>query len=678
MPVRTKAWNEVAKAVLPAVLVLSVFIRPAAAQSIDYGALQELFDEPVTTSATGKPQKSSEAPVAVEIISSERIRRMGVTSLPEVLNRMPGLTSWQATRHSADVGIRGQNAAYNRTLLVLLNGRQVYIDVNGYTDWSLIPVQLEEIRQIEIVKGPTTALYGFNAVSGVVNIVTYNPLYTDKGEAGVVGGTDEYGRVYGFNTAQLSDKASLRVSASLEGSDEFDIRSKTGYSGNFREEARHRKVMADGLMQLNDNTQLRLQASHADSEKTDAFIALYGLPYKRWINSGNATLISDTAIGQVQANLYTNIYHESFFGRLNASADNQVTVAQLSDLFKWGTDHTFRLQGEFRHTNAESDALLGPGAEISYDLASVGGMWNWAITPDIEWTNAVRLDHLMLDRSGQQSVSQVFTGNEQFNQSITDYSVNTGIVWKVTERDILRASYGRGIGAPSLIEFGIQFNLPGGAFPQFVVGDPAADTMVINHYEAGYERLLEGISGKLHSSVFYKRTENINSMASSTYFSGGALILQTSNIGDSETAGLELGLQGEVGENWIWDTSYVYQNTLDNMQGVTATTSPYLIRYENTIPHHVLKGHVGYAIGQWEADVYGELASEFDALVAGEPLNVIIPIDSYYTIGGRIGYTFENNLTLALMGSELAQARVANNYGLENERRLFVQLSKQF
>lgn len=672
------ASNWLTKAVLPAVFTLFYFIKPAMAQSIDYLALQGLFDEPVTTSATGKPQKSSEAPVALEIISQDEIRRMGVTSLPEVLNRVPGLSSWQATRYSADVGIRGQNAGYNKTLLVLLNGRQVYIDVNGFTDWSLIPVQLEEIRQIEVVKGPTTALYGFNAVSGVVNIITYNPLYTNESQVGVIAGTGEYGRAYGFNTARLSDKASLRLSASIEGSDEFDMRSKTAYPGDFREEARNRKIMADGLLQVNDHTQLRLQASHADSSKTDAFLSLHGLPSDKRFHSGGATLISDTSIGQVQANLYTNIYQEEFFGRVNATVDNQVTVAQLSDLFKWGADHTFRLQGELRHNSAESDEVIGPDAEIAYDLAAMGGMWNWAITPDLEWTNAIRLDHLMLDRSGPLGVSQPFAGNEDFEQSITDYSVNTGVVWKATARDILRASYGRGIGVPSLSEFGLQTNLPGATPTTIVVGDPAADTTVIHHYEAGYERLLGNGVGKVYSSVFHKKTEDISSIASASSFSSGTLLLQTSSIGNSETAGVELGLQGKIGKNWIWDASYIYQNTVDRISGVTSSVYPYSIRYENTVPHHMLKGHLGYAVGPWEADLFGEAASEFDALVSRGSSFAIVPIDSYYTLGGRIGYTFENNLTLALMGSELSQARIANNYGLENERRVFVQLSKQF
>jgi iron complex outermembrane receptor protein len=62
-------------------------------------------------------------------------------------------------------------------LLVLLNGQQVYLDDLGRTQWYTLPVELDEIRQIEIVKGPNTALFGFNAASGVINIITYDPAH---------------------------------------------------------------------------------------------------------------------------------------------------------------------------------------------------------------------------------------------------------------------------------------------------------------------------------------------------------------------------------------------------------------------------------------------------------------------------------------------------------------------
>jgi len=157
----------------------------AHADTIQYGALEELFGEPVTTSATGAPQRATDAPVPMTIITQEDIRRSGAYDIPGVLRDVVGVNVQRHSTFGADVGVRGYNQNFSPRILVLVNGRQVYLDDYGRTSWANIPVQLGEIRQIEVVKGPSTALFGFNAISGVINILTFNPLYDDVSVAEV-------------------------------------------------------------------------------------------------------------------------------------------------------------------------------------------------------------------------------------------------------------------------------------------------------------------------------------------------------------------------------------------------------------------------------------------------------------------------------------------------------------
>lgn len=660
-------------------IMLLVPMSTLHAETIDYGNLQELFGEPVTTSATGKPQKASEAPVALEIITADKIRRSGATSIPEILNRITGVTTWQATRSFADVGVRGQNTAYNPTLLVLLNGRQVYIDVYGYTDWSLIPVQLEEIRQIEIVKGPTTALYGFNAVSGVVNIVTYNPQYDKVSQAGLVGGTDHYGRIYGYKTLKFSDKASVRLSGSIEKFNEFDDGSKTQYApiSSFRD-ANNKKLLVDSLFQLTDHTQLRLEGSYADSWGTDTPPGFTAIPTKKDFWSGKVSVSSETDIGLVETNLYTNHFANDYDGYLDAGiVDNQITSLQVQDLFKVGTNHSFRLQGEYRHNRMESSLFIGPAAHISYDVIATGGMWNWVITPAIEWTNAVRIDHLMLKREGPIPTPVPYTSNNDYNQSITDVSVNSGVVWKATNKDTLRASYGRGIQAPSLVQFGTNISF---VSTSIFAGNPNLSPVVVDNYEVGYDRAIQAIGGKFRNSLFYKRTRNIHDFSGRVSLSGNTVIAQSAETGSSDTAGIELGLEGTVGSKWSWDVSYIYQTTDDDFIPLNnQSPTPLATHYQDTIPHHVLKAHLGYATGPWELDIYGEAASAFDTVEASGGAGYLITnSDGYHTLSGRVGYKSQNNIILAVHGMDITQDSVANNYGLRNERRMFISLSRKF
>src|SRR5580698_3930216 len=98
------------------------------AQSVDYGALQQLFAEPVTTSATGSPQRASKAPANMEIITAEDIRRSGARDIPGVLRHIVDIDLLQWGTDDTDVSVRGYNQAYSQRLLVLINGREVYAD----------------------------------------------------------------------------------------------------------------------------------------------------------------------------------------------------------------------------------------------------------------------------------------------------------------------------------------------------------------------------------------------------------------------------------------------------------------------------------------------------------------------------------------------------------------------
>ena len=136
-----------------------------------------MFHEPVTTSATGKPQRASDAPANMEIITQDDIRRSGATTIPDVLQFVTGVD----VRRYGIVGRRCRHPRLQPAIQSAPAGagerpRRSIRTITATCAWSTIPVQLDEIRQIEVIKGPNSALYGFNAVSGVINIITYDPL----------------------------------------------------------------------------------------------------------------------------------------------------------------------------------------------------------------------------------------------------------------------------------------------------------------------------------------------------------------------------------------------------------------------------------------------------------------------------------------------------------------------
>jgi len=109
------------------------------------------------------------------VITDEDIRNSGATDVPTLLRQVPGMEVMQTNAFDFNVSVRGNNQVLANKLLVLVDGRSIYLDQAGNVIWKLLPVSLPEIKRIEFLKGPASAVYGFNAFDGVVNIITKFP-----------------------------------------------------------------------------------------------------------------------------------------------------------------------------------------------------------------------------------------------------------------------------------------------------------------------------------------------------------------------------------------------------------------------------------------------------------------------------------------------------------------------
>ena len=134
-----------------------------------------LLKEETVNIAARHEQPISEAPSNVYVITDEDIRHSGATDLPTVLRRIPGIEVMQTTGADFNVSARGDNQPLANKMLVLVDGRSIFVDSQAIVYWKAIPVTLPEIKRIEVLKGPASAVYGFNAFDGVINIITKSP-----------------------------------------------------------------------------------------------------------------------------------------------------------------------------------------------------------------------------------------------------------------------------------------------------------------------------------------------------------------------------------------------------------------------------------------------------------------------------------------------------------------------
>ncbi len=155
-------------------------------------SLEDLLKADVVT-ASRKTQAQQDVAAAVFVVTREDIERSGATSLPEALRLVPGVQVARLASGRWAVSVRGFNSRFANKLLVLLDGRSVYSPMFSGVVWEMEGTLLEDIDRIEVIRGPGAALWGANAVNGVINILTRKARETQGGLLAASAGSVERG-----------------------------------------------------------------------------------------------------------------------------------------------------------------------------------------------------------------------------------------------------------------------------------------------------------------------------------------------------------------------------------------------------------------------------------------------------------------------------------------------------
>ena len=253
------------------------------------------------STASKKAESVFESPLSTSVVTKDEILNSGATNIPEALRLVPGMIVRQKSNGNYDVHIRGldnvppgnfSHFSENSLTLVMIDNRIVYNYINGGTFWESLPISLIDIERIDIIRGPSSALYGPNAVSGVINIITKD------------GSSEEYHVQadvrYGAHNTQL---ASVNAAGNLAKGLDFRV------SGNY---------------EYRDRTQSDYYTYAADDYlPKDQVASVFGYPY-----SGRGTLPTpDKAMDKygVNGNLY---YSNDDDVNIRTSLGYQKSVAQ--------------------------------------------------------------------------------------------------------------------------------------------------------------------------------------------------------------------------------------------------------------------------------------------------------------------------------------------------------------
>lgn len=195
---------------------------------------------PEVLSATRLRQPRAEVPASMTVIDAARIQAWGVRTLPELMRFVPGMFIGHGDdENNASVAYHASSPNVMRRLQVLVDGRSVYRAGIASVIWDDIPVAMEDIQRIEVVRGPNSASWGANAFLGVINIVTRHPADTVGTRLRYRNGNQGIDDAFASHSWG-DDESAWRISSELRADDGFDGR----YSGidgedNWRDSRRH-------------------------------------------------------------------------------------------------------------------------------------------------------------------------------------------------------------------------------------------------------------------------------------------------------------------------------------------------------------------------------------------------------------------------------------------------------
>jgi iron complex outermembrane receptor protein len=142
-------------------------------------SLQDLLKVKIV-SVSKKAEYLMDAPLSASVVTRQDIERAGCKSLMEAMRLVPGVIVREQSNGNYDIHLRGMdnippNASFDlasTTTLVMIDGRPIYSYLRGGTFWETLPIDINDVERIEVVRGPAAALYGPNAVNGVINFIT--------------------------------------------------------------------------------------------------------------------------------------------------------------------------------------------------------------------------------------------------------------------------------------------------------------------------------------------------------------------------------------------------------------------------------------------------------------------------------------------------------------------------
>lgn len=614
--------------------------------------LEQLLGATVTSVAR-REELLAQSPAAVHVISQEEIRRSGATSIPEVLRMVPGLEVGRVDAHNWAISSRGFNGVFANKLLVLIDGRSVYTSLFSGVNWDVQDTLLEDIERIEVIRGPGAALWGANAVNGVINVITKKAAATEGTLVSGGGGNEEraFGAIrYGGHIGdtihyRVFGKYFDRASSHLAGGGDADDDWQTGRLG-FRLDwdAPHSNLLTlqgDLYDETQDQVYRRLSAKAPFLPFSDhsADTASGGDILARWTHTF-------TSGGELALQTY---YDRTERTSVTLDERQDTFDVDLQHRFGWGDRQTLVWGGGYRRTTDK----LGGTFDVSFEPAER--------TRDL--FSAFLQDEITLVK--KRVVLTLGSKLEHNDYSGFEFQPSARLLWTPSERTSVWTSVSRAVRTPSRSEFDITVRsepvIPRGAlfagFPPFVPASPTIVTALRGNsgfdseeliaYEAGYRlKASERLSFDL--AVFFNDYDQLRSLSPTNPAldlskSPAEFTLTAANQMKGQTYGGEISANFRVTDWWRVRADY----SLLQMQLHLAGSSPAAFD-DRAIEHSSPQNQV--ALRSWM-----DLPRGFECDAALRYVDSLsgVHVPAYFGLDLRVGWRPSKNVEISVVGQGL-------------------------
>jgi iron complex outermembrane receptor protein len=471
---------------------------PVGEQQLKSMSLEQLGNIKVTT-VSKRPEEIWRTPAAIYVLTSQDIERSGATSIPELLRMVPGV---QVSRMQSDdwaVGVRGFADQFSSGLLVLVDGRSVYTPLFEGVYWDVQDLPLDDIDRIEIIRGPAGAIWGPNAVNGVINIITKHAQDTQGVSASALGG-GAVNHFVGVGQVGFSPQTNFQMRVFAKGfnrgpeknpgNNPYDAwhQERGGFRADWQPNARDKLMFKGQIYQGQVGSQISLVQITPPGQKT--------FQGQGPVSGGDLVVRWDRALRN-----RSNFYKQAYFDRTNRASVLADETRNKFDLdfvdhigFLPRQDLIFggRISVSPSHFVQRSAALYFTPPELTSSIYSAFIRDQFEILPG----------HLALTLGTQ---------IENNNYSGTGIEPDARILWNPTSHQTVWGSVSRALRIPGRLDRDghILVNLSPNP-PIFIAinGDPHFRPEVLIAWQGGYRRLL---TPKLYVdfALFHNQYDNL-------------------------------------------------------------------------------------------------------------------------------------------------------------------------